>query len=184
MTGETVNRHHTRPVTAWQRRGPAALGSTRAGGRLLLPAGDRRGNEGAAEAWATLWAAMKRESAACAGDHDPSIWQRRDRRDDAIEICNSCPLLDVCADYGRFEHWGVWGGRWRGPAWGLHRDEDDEDDDVSRRDPDAERCPSGHRLELQANGTRRRRCRPCKARREREGRRVRREAEQQGDQVA
>lgn len=50
----------------------------------------------------------------------PFAWRRflsddRDTRAAAALECPGCPILDLCADAGQSERFGVWGGRDRSP---------------------------------------------------------------------
>lgn len=53
------------------------------------------------------------DDAACA-ELPPDMWfadttHWADTRK-AIEVCDTCPVKTLCADYGRDEKWGVYGG--------------------------------------------------------------------------
>jgi len=53
------------------------------------------------------------EQAACRG-HDPEMWFDPARYQDAKKICNTCPVILRCREYGKREPDGVWGGRIHG----------------------------------------------------------------------
>ena len=52
-----------------------------------------------------------RNRAACRGT-DTNLWFDRSRRAEALTYCRSCPVMNLCLDYGlRFEReFGIWGG--------------------------------------------------------------------------
>lgn len=52
------------------------------------------------------------DRAACRG-HDPEIWFDEDRLERAVAICNTCPVIAECRDFGRRSTAGVWAGESR-----------------------------------------------------------------------
>lgn len=43
-------------------------------------------------------------------DNDPDLWFDPGRFKEAIALCKQCPLLDKCAELGKNEEYGTWGG--------------------------------------------------------------------------
>ena len=52
-----------------------------------------------------------RAEAACRGS-DTNLWFDRSRRAEALVFCRSCPVMNLCLDFGlKFEReFGIWGG--------------------------------------------------------------------------
>ena len=59
----------------------------------------------------------------CQTHGDPDLWfeagcgkDARQRREEAITICGTCPMQQPCAEFGRGESSGIWGGVMREPV--------------------------------------------------------------------
>lgn len=54
---------------------------------------------------------------------DPELWYSEDHKEraQAAKICGTCPLVFECAEAGRDEKWGIWGGIDRGEPFRARR---------------------------------------------------------------
>jgi hypothetical protein len=47
----------------------------------------------------------------CVNDSDLFLSESEAERTEAIKLCRGCPVIDPCRDVGKFQSWGIWGGR-------------------------------------------------------------------------
>ncbi len=67
----------------------------------------------AAAAQAALASALRNLGRMVVCQNDPEVFfsVQREELAEAAELCTGCPVFRLCREAGKFEAWGVWGGR-------------------------------------------------------------------------